>query len=166
MDDLMNATTPPMSTARPKPHRHRWVRYPGRLGVVLDVDDSGAAHLYPEQWCDSCHRWRDPIASRKGRSARRLGHDGERSFERDHGPTKIGERNDPVDHLGSLGKYQTKTTRGAVPARLRAIDRMDGLYGDRTPILVNRYVHQGRRTETYLTIRLRDWQALHGRDEE
>jgi hypothetical protein len=114
--------------------------------------------------CRRCGAVRNPDAARRGKSARRLGGDQERAFEREHGPTKIGERGDPVDHLGAFGKYQVKSTRSAVPARLRVIDRMDGLYGDRTPILVQRFVHQGRKTETYLTLRLRDWQALHGRD--
>jgi hypothetical protein len=150
-DPLFTPLTPATANggSTRKCRRHDWVTY---LGA--------------EPSCTRCGAIRDDARVRRGKSARRLGGDQERAFEREHGPTKIGERGDPVDHIGRLGKYQVKSTRGEVPARLRRIARMDGLYGDRTPILVERFVHAGRKTETFLTVRLADWQAIHGRDEE
>jgi len=105
------------------------------------------------------------LRQRAGKRARRLGVDQERAFEKEHGPRKIGEFGDPVDHIGTFGKYQSKATRAAVPSMLRNIDRMDGYYLEKVPILVQRFVRHGVRTETFITLRLSDWQALHGRDE-
>jgi hypothetical protein len=104
-------------------------------------------------------------AVKRGRSAARLGKDQERDFEKEHGARKIGEFGDPVDHIGPFGKYQVKSTRRPVTARLRHLDRMDAYYLDKVPLLIERFVRQGVRTETFVTLRLRDWQALHGRDE-
>ena len=112
-----------------------------------------------------CGAVQDEVTHKRGKAARRLGVDQERAFEREHGPEKIGERGDPVDHIGTFGKYQVKSTRGPVTRMLRNIDRMDGIYLDRVPVLIQRFVRQGVRTETFVTLRLSDWQALHGRDE-
>jgi hypothetical protein len=174
---LTPATANGGSTRR---HRHIWIPFYSTQDVpVVDgiatlpdgrtVASTAQVVRYPYisgSRCLRCDKVRDETRARRGKSARRLGGDQERAFEREHGPTKIGERGDPVDHIGRLGKYQVKSTRGEIPARLRRIARMDGLYGDRTPILVERFVHAGRKTETFLTVRLADWQAIHGRDEE
>jgi hypothetical protein len=135
--------------------------HPGRphhFGIISFEDDQ------PVYTCP-CGKRRDEAAVRRGRSAARLGKDQERAFEKEHGPRKIGEFGDPVDHIGAFGKYQVKSTRRPVTARLRHIDRMDAIYLDKVPILVERFVRRGVKTETFVTLRLRDWQALHGRDE-
>lgn len=133
-----------------KRHEHRWATdYAGQV------------------YCDICLLWQKDYEARqrRGRSAARLGKDQERGFEKEHGPRKIGEFGDPVDHIGAFGKYQVKSTRRPVSARLRHLDRMDAYYLDKVPVLVERFVRVGVRTETFVTLRLRDWQALHGRDE-
>lgn len=117
--------------------------------------------------CDRCGHVQDPVAARRGRSSRRLGSDQERRIERVYGPTKIGERGDPVDHLGRLGKWQSKATRGAVPRWLAdPMRKMAGLYGDRVPLLILSFVRQGLPTEDYVVVSGRDWLALHGRDSD
>jgi len=138
---------------RQRPHIHRF---------DFSVD------TYPPIYtCVFCGLQQEDYEARqkRGKSAARLGKDQERGFEREHGPRKIGEFGDPVDHIGAFGKYQVKSTRRPVSARLRHLDRMDAYYLDKVPVLVERFVHVGRRTETFVTLRLKDWEALHGRDE-
>jgi hypothetical protein len=89
-------------------------------------------HAYVDGICP-CGAVYDPALAKRGRSAARLGKDQERAFEREHGPRKIGELGDPVDHIGAFGKYQVKSTRRPVTARLRNIDRMDGTLSPRPP---------------------------------
>ena len=116
--------------------------------------------------CGRCGTDIDPARARRGKSARRLGGDQERRIERVYGPTKIGERGDPVDHLGRLFKWQSKASRRSVPSLLSAIRRMDGLYGDRLPVLVLSFVRAGVPVEDFVVMRGRDFLDLHGRDEE
>ena len=142
----------------PKRHTHVWAPMARYLEDEAVPDDLS---------CFGCGLTRADFEARqkRGRSAARMGKDQERAFEKEHGPRKIGEFGDPVDHIGSFGKYQVKSTRRPVGPMLRNIDRMDGMYLDRVPVLVQRFVRQGVRTETFVTLRLSDWEALHGRDE-
>lgn len=131
--------------------------------------------------CSRCGRVRDEAAYARGRSARRLGGDMERRIERVYGPTKIGERGDPVDHIGGVWRWQSKATRAdppvwlaavavptyrqTLPAALRAaFDGMAGLYDPRTSVVVRSYVRPGVRTRDWLIIRpsaARAWFALY-----
>lgn len=117
--------------------------------------------------CGSCGKFIDWQQLAKGRSSRRLGGDQERRIERVYGPTKIGERGDPVDHLGRLFKWQSKASRRAAPAWIKGpLERMAGLYGDRIPVLILSFVRPGVKPEDYIVISGRDWLALHGRDSD
>lgn len=152
-DDLFDVTHDPSRPERQprKCRRHEWVTY-----------FDGSVSTY----CARCGRVRDDAKARSGKSSRRLGADQERRIERVYGPRKIGERGDPVDHIGTVCKYQSKASRSAPPAWLSGpIKRMDGLYGDRLPVLVVSYVRPGVPVEDYIVMRGRDWLALHGRDE-
>ena len=153
--------TPVTATARR--HRHRWK-------VTVPTAEARVAWLngpdYLPYWC-ACGAIKDTALSRRGKSSARLGKDQERRIERVYGPTKIGERGDPVDHLGKLGKWQSKSTRGPVPKWLAdPMRKMDGLYGDRIPLLILSYVRQGVPVEDYILMRGSDFLDWHGRDEE
>ena len=144
--------------------RHTW----GTRVTARVVDGQGHVEYVREepQRCLHCDKPRDAVRSRKGKSSRRLGHDQERRIEKRYGPTKIGERGDPVDHLGVLFKWQSKATRGPVPHWLAdPMAKMEGLYGDRIPLLILSYVRTGVAVEDFVVVRGVDWLALHGRDE-
>lgn len=145
---------------RKRKHAHRWIEVDH--SIFASSEAQPGIHV-----CDLCGLTPADYEARqrRGKSAARLGKDQERAFEKEHGPRKIGEFGDPVDHIGSFGKYQAKSTRRPVSTMLRNIDRMDGIYLDKVPLLVQRFVRHGVRTETFITLRLSDWQALHGRDE-
>lgn len=121
----------------------------------------------------------DPVKARRGKSARRLGTDQERRIERVYGPTKIGERGDPVDHIGRVWKWQAKATRAAPPLWLARITepaqvspvpltvsipwgRMEAHYLDRRPVVIRSYVHVGTRTRDWLFVGERDAQDYLG----
>jgi hypothetical protein len=160
MDDLFAVLSDPTRPARqPRPcRRHVW-----SLSTDMAPDSRVLAYVYR---CARCGHVRSDTASRKGRSSRRLGADQERRIERVYGPRKIGERGDAVDHIGTIGKYQSKASRTKPPAWLsEPLHKMDGLYGERVPVLVVSYVRPGVPVEDYIVIRGRDWLALHGRDE-
>jgi len=167
-DDLFVPLTPSNPAATPrKCRRHEWVR---------------PAWQPEEAWCARCGKLRDEASVRRGKSSRRLGSDQERRIERVYGPTKIGERGDPVDHLGAVWKWQSKATRSLPPKWLATIDEpvfrpdlphfitrplyaMHGLYGDRSGVVIRSYVHAGTRTRDWLFIRSEDalrWFGLGG----
>lgn len=93
--------------------RHRW--------AWTDWMDDDSRILVMVERCTSCGRHMDAAASRRGRSARRLGGDAERRIERVYGPTKRGEYGDAVDHLGRVWRWQSKATRSLPPRWLAAI---------------------------------------------
>jgi hypothetical protein len=112
---------------------------------------------------------RDEVAARRGKSSRRLGGDTERRIEKVYGPVKIGERGDPVDHLGRVWKWQSKATRLQIPKWLSVIERpvqrftigvdiarpygrMKHLYGTRSPVVIRSFVRSGTRTRDWLFV--------------
>lgn len=146
--------TPQTAWATPRCKRHNWGQN------VLPGDPLDLIR------CRRCHHVQDAARVRAGRSARRLGGDQERRIERVYGPMKVGERGDAVDHIGTICKWQSKATRTAPPGWISGpIARMDGLYGDRLPVLILSFVRPGVPVEDYVLMRGSDWLALHGRDE-
>jgi hypothetical protein len=144
--------------------RHVWVHH-GGPGVEPVWDGRTV--------CLRCGRERDETRARRGKSSRRLGGDTERRIEKVYGPVKIGERGDPVDHLGRVWRWQSKATRAlppkwlapiALPAPRTSIPkplndawlRMDGHYTDRAPLVIRSFVSRG--------IRSRDWIFVWWRD--
>jgi hypothetical protein len=124
--------------------------------------------------CVRCGAIRDETRARRGKSARRLGGDQERRIERIYGPVKIGERGDPVDHIGRVWRWQSKATRKVPPLWLAAIVqptyrlwtaipktsrtawlKMQGLYGPRSSVLIWSFVTNGVRTRDWLFVSLR-----------
>lgn len=145
--DALLATFPPeperiVLPRTPQRHRHEWL-----LGGVSSV-------------CMRCGKERDE-SSRRGRSARRLGADGERRSEKRYGMRKVGEFGGPDDLSNDLFLAQQKTTRRAAPLRWKSIfAALDARAGGRTPLLILSYVHHGRETEDFVVLRGRDWAAL------
>lgn len=153
-DDLpfdVGAAPAMLAPARPRPHRHSWERY---------VNDG-------RTWaaCLRCNAVRDETKSRRGKSARRLGHDGERRSERRYGWTKVGEYGGITDLEGTLAIVQQKTSRRDAPPLWRGVfAALAGRAGGRIPLLLLSFVRQGVAAEDYIVIRGSDWLALHGTD--
>ena len=143
---------------KPKVCRHDW--------VVNRHWNGGPTSEPPIVQCVRCNRVRDEVAAKRGKSARRLGGDQERRIEKVYGPVKIGERGDPVDHLGRVWRWQSKATRGLPPKWLaaiteptyravvpfaleRAYDAMAGHYDPRGSVVIRSFVSRG--------VRARDW---------
>lgn len=148
----------------PRVHRHRFGR------EVWHALNHGAGPCLPaceiKYVCERCGRVREEAAYARGRSARRLGGNQERRIERVYGPTKIGERGDPVDHLGVRFRWQSKATRHAPPIWLAAVSEptyrehvdaltsaalaaMEGHYGGRESVVIRSFVRSG--------VPVRDW---------
>jgi hypothetical protein len=155
------------ATGRKRCRRHHW------NATVIEVD----GRLANGGWvCFYCGARRDPAASRRGRSADRLGKDQERRIERVYGPRKRGQYGDAVDHLGVTFKWQAKSTRGPVPLWLAdlsehsripvsitsAMSRMADVFTDHLPLVIRSYVRHGVPTRDYVFVRFRDWWQLHG----
>ena len=165
-DDLFTPLTAP-NPAAPGPRkcrRHMW------------MIEQQTGHTY----CHLCGHHRDEARVRRGKSSRRLGGDQERRIERVYGPVKIGERGDPVDHIGRVWRWQSKATRALPPKWLAAIDkptrhdvtaaigaawnRMTGLYGGRRSVVIRSFVSRGIRTRDWLFIDAHDGVAEFGYD--
>jgi hypothetical protein len=146
---------PAMSTAKPRPHRHRWVPYP------LRGDDDA-----PDHWCGSCHRWRDPAASKRGKSSLRAGKDAERAIARAYGGKRTGQYGGPDDVVvGELFVIQSKA--GKTWFRQGYVDELDRLprAGGRIPTLVvSSRPGPGHPTRRYVVRLMEDDVALHGED--
>jgi hypothetical protein len=116
--------------------------------------------------CLRCGRDRDIVKSRRGKSSRRLGHDGERRSERRYGWRKVGEFGGITDLQGTLAIVQQKTSRRPAPPKWRGIfAALDARAGGRIPLLLLSFVRAGVDTDDYIVLRGRDWLALHGKDE-
>ena len=120
-----------------------------------------------EPWavCVRCGRLRDEVRARRGKSSRRLGHDGERRSERRYGWQKVGEFGGITDLAGTLAIVQQKTSRRAPPPAWQSIFRaLEARAGGRIPLILLSFVKQGVDTEDFIVIRGRDWIQLHGQD--
>jgi hypothetical protein len=161
MDDLdalleNQPIAPPTLAGEPtarKCRRHRWFR-------VFDGSN--------DFWtCSQCGQYRDETRSRRGKSSRRLGHDGERRSEKRYGWRKTGEFGGIDDLLGTMHVVQQKTTRSAPPLRWKGIfARLDERAAGRIPLILLSFVKAGVDTEDFIIVRGKDWLALHGKDGE
>jgi len=129
--------------------------------------------------CARCSQPQDPIRSRLGKSARRLGHDQERRIERVYGARKVGEFGDPIDLMGATWKWQSKATRRPVPAWMAAVDApvphrasatvlgasraMLPLAPHLLPLVIVTHVER-KGTRDWIWVRAADWLDLHGGD--
>ena len=143
---------PPIEREPRKCYRHRWAGSYAETGTVWT--------------CRVCGAIRDEAKARRGKSSRRLGHDGERRSERRYGWTKVGEFGGITDLQGTLAVVQQKTSRRPAPPKWRGIfSALEGRAGGRIPLILLSFVHQGVDTDDYIVIRGRDWLALHGLDQ-
>lgn len=102
---------------------------------------------------------------RRGKSARRLGTDGERRTEKRYGWVKTGEYGGINDHVGTMAVVQQKTTReGAPKTWLDIYGRLERNAGGKIPLILFSFVKQGTPTQDFILIRGADWLALHGKD--
>lgn len=176
--DELPFTAPEPEAARtivPSPkrcRRHQWTTVhldapqPGR-GTLWHFPHEGACNGTPGEMCARCYRPKDAALSRRGKSARRLGHDGERRSEKRYGWRKVGESGGIDDLIGRLFVVQQKTTRTAPPLRWKTIfNQLDSRAAGRIPLLLLSFVRHGVDTEDFILVRGRDWLALHGRDSE
>lgn len=170
----MLAPAPPRKCRHPKANRitHRisegWSREVDMESYLVVVERPRTVTV-----CGRCGVTIDETRARRGTSARRLGGDAERRIERLYGPRKIGERGDPVDHIGRVWRWQSKATRALPPLWLAAIAEptplgklpasievpywgMAGHYAELLPVVIRSYVHVGART--------RDWLFVHHGD--
>lgn len=178
MSDLADYWPPvepadPIGTAR-KCKRHQWRNgFAYNFPVAVSLHPTAIDPLAPITACARCPAIRDEAKARRGKSARRLGGDTERRIEKVYGPVKIGERGDPVDHLGRVWRWQSKATRALPPKWLVAITEptlkralpttlhaayagMTGHYDPRRSLLIRSFVSRG--------IRARDWLFISPRD--
>lgn len=140
------------------------VRKCGRHRFAPVWHDDGVTATVIGHRCMSCGKTQDPVASRRGRSSRRLGNDQERRAEKRYGWEKIGERGEKTDLRGRFAKVQQKATRRPAPALFRdTFAGLDATQDGRIPLLLLTYV-QPRGTEDFIVMRGSDWLALHGVD--
>jgi hypothetical protein len=130
----------------------------GNVSPVPDLDG----------WrCARCGKPKNEIRSRRGKSSRRLGNDGERRSEKRYGWRKTGEFGGIDDLVGTLHVVQQKTTRSAPPLRWKGIfARLDERAAGRIPLILLSFVRAGVDTEDFVIVRGKDWLALHGKDGE
>jgi hypothetical protein len=177
--ELLDAAWPPPDPAvverEPrKCRRHEWSApgmYVSKAVVTERTEDGYSGHYVPLDAeptvrCLRCGKVRDIVRARRGKSSRRLGHDGERRSEKRYGWTKVGEFGGITDLQGTLAIVQQKTSRRAPPPAWMSIFRaLEARAGGRIPLILLSFVKQGVDTEDFVVIRGRDWIALHGRDE-
>jgi hypothetical protein len=143
-----------------KCRRHRWV-----TSASTNTDQWGNLTAYT--FCNRCQIRKDEARSRRGKSSRRLGNDGERRSEKRYGWRKTGEFGGIDDLVGTLHVVQQKTTRSAPPLRWKGIfARLDERAAGRIPLLLLSFVKAGVDTEDFVIVRGKDWLALHGKDGE
>jgi hypothetical protein len=117
--------------------------------------------------CIRCGRLQDLALSRRGKSSRRLGSDGERRSEKRYGWVKTGEFGGIDDLVGTMHVVQQKTTRSSPPLRWKGIfARLDERAAGRIPLILLSFVKAGVDTEDFVVVRGKDWLALHGKDGE
>jgi hypothetical protein len=155
------------STATPRRcRRHTWALWP----------EEGVTPI--RYRCIHCPTFYDPGAVRRGTSARRLGHDQERRIERTYGPRKVGEFGDAIDLIGRDFAWQSKATRGPMPAWLAAVDTpthhdppsvvrmaaaaMRPIMGARYPLVIMSWVSPGVRTRDRIWVLAPNWWMMHG----
>lgn len=140
-----------------KCRRHKWavtVHWDDRLGNVAD----GTQH------CLVCQVLRDPVRSRRGKTARNYGNRAELKVARTYGGTKVGHHGGPVDVRGRDFATQVRTKRRRPPTEWKAaLGAMSG--GTRCPRMLIRFVQPGG-PEDYFVFRAEDFLAWFGRDDE
>jgi hypothetical protein len=157
LDDYWPPVEPREAPETPRRHRHWW-----RFRTLPPVDGIADAEWY----CGHCNVIRDEAKARRGKSSRRLGHDGERRSEKRYGLQKIGERGEITDLRGKVWKAQQKTTRRAVPATWQSIfAQLDATRDGREAAIIFSFVQQGLPTQDFWLIRGETILSMLGRDD-
>ena len=158
-DSQPNLGAPPPRKCR----RHAWgpTRGPGRLMAL------GIAERWPEVTtvCVRCGKPHNPVASRRGRTSRRAGHDAERLVERETGLTKVGEFGSPVD-VGDAASWaigQVKAGHRYSLTDEADLDRMAAEAHGRPRLLFKvKRPGPGHARRITVTLRLSEFIAEHG----
>jgi hypothetical protein len=121
---------------------------------------------YEVQWACRCGAIRDPVKSKRGKSARRRGNNRELELAVLMGGEKVGHHGGPDDVRLPLINVQSKV-RKAFPywmtTELAKLPRT----GDRVPaLIVTDSPGRGKARRTIIVLELSDFQNLHGRVEE
>lgn len=147
--DLFSKPSDDVVVPTPRRHRHVW----SNLIVAGEIR------------CAYCSVIRDETLAKRGKSSRRLGHDGERRSEKRYGWAKVGEFGGITDLQGTLAIVQQKTSRRAAPVAWKSIfAALEARAGGRIPLILLSFVRHGVDTEDFIVIRGEDWLALHGKD--
>jgi hypothetical protein len=138
-----------------KCRRHVWadtvIDYEGHTGLVS---------------CFRCGKPKDEARSRRGKSSRRLGNDGERRSEKRYGFVKVGEFGGITDLQGKTTKVQQKTSRMAAPVKWKGIfAQLEQVADGRMPAILLSFVRPGVPSDDYFIVRGRDWLDWRGRDD-
>lgn len=149
---LTDGAAPAMlAPAKPKPHRHVWLRYEndGRVWAA----------------CQRCSAIRDETRARRGRTSRNYGNRAELTVARTYGGTKVGHAGGPVDVRGAEFSTQVKTHRRLPPAEWRkAFAGMAASSG--VPRLLLRFViGNGQPPEDFIVVPGKAWLDWFGKDE-
>jgi hypothetical protein len=162
LDELLEGLpiAPPTFTevTERKCRRHRW--------VLMESWGTDGFNGPLEFRCSFCGKPKDEARSRRGKSSRRLGNDGERRSEKRYGWRKTGEFGGIDDLVGTMHVVQQKTSRRLAPVAWKGIfARLDERAAGRVPLILLSFVRAGVDTEDFVIVRGKDWLALHGRDE-
>jgi hypothetical protein len=142
-----------------KCRRHRWVE------VHTFRDDFKAEPSYID--CSICGVVKNEARSRRGKSSRRLGNDGERRSEKRYGFVKVGEFGGITDLQGKTTKVQQKTSRMAAPVKWKGIfAQLEQVADGRMPAILLSFVRPGVPSDDYFIVRGKDWLDWRGRDED
>ena len=131
--------------------------------------------------CTRCGKPYNPVASRRGRTSRRAGHDAERLVERETGLTKVGEIGSPVDvgdaaswaigqdkagHRYSLTDEADLDRMAAEahgrPRLLFKVKRPGPGHARRVTVTLRLSEFIAEHGDALVTLDLPDWQELHG----
>ena len=134
------------------------------LGIESAVNPDGMP-IFRLGACGRCGKPYNPVASRRGRTSRRAGHDAERLVERETGLTKVGEFGSPVD-VGDAASWaigQVKAGHRYSLTDEADLDRMAAEAHGRPRLLFKvKRPGPGHARRITVTLRLSEFVAEHG----
>lgn len=155
MTDIRSALGAQRLEGELRRHRHSWTE-------LELLGNNGLTYITV---CRSCRVEKDPVKSKRGRSARSRGNSRELELARELGGTKVGMFGGPVDVQTPLLNVQSKVRRGAafpswMMTELAKLPRTGG----RVPaLIVTDSPGSGIRRHALVVLELSDFVDLHGR---
>jgi len=161
LDTLLAANPPATETAVSvvrsdrRCRRHQWVER-GTLHVI----DGHATDITSDGWyCLRCRVERDPVRSRRGKSASRRGKDYERTLAQRLGGVKVGHHGGPEDVRAGMFSVQSKVKKAFPEWQWDELVKLPRT-GGRIPLLV--VAKAGAPKHAIVVLSLDDWVDLHG----